>query len=222
MDHTDIIEREAADPRTGEILDQIRATFVEKGFDGASMQELARSAGMSAGNFYRYFPSKTAIVEALIARDLTEVMEDFAVVIRSADPLESLRTIVSRRVAIPAPDRGAELWAEMEAVASRESGVGAMCTTLQTGIDAQIIGTFARIAGRSADYMRRTQSHSVDALMLLVKGAAIRACRPTDATDPEAFHALVMRLFDTIMADIAALAEACPDATNPGTNERGV
>ena len=52
--------------REDEILDRIRSIFAEKGFDGASMQELARAAGMSVGNFYRYFPSKSAIVEALI------------------------------------------------------------------------------------------------------------------------------------------------------------
>jgi AcrR family transcriptional regulator len=29
------------------------------------MQDLARAAGMSVGNFYRYFPSKAAIVQAM-------------------------------------------------------------------------------------------------------------------------------------------------------------
>ncbi len=38
------------------ILAQARAAFVEKGFDGASMQDLARAAGMSAGNFYSLLP----------------------------------------------------------------------------------------------------------------------------------------------------------------------
>ena len=52
-------------PREYEILDNIRHTFAEKGFDGASMQDLARAAGMSVGNFYRYFPSKAAMVEAI-------------------------------------------------------------------------------------------------------------------------------------------------------------
>ena len=45
-----------ADQRSVEILALVRQAFVEKGFDGASMQDLARSAGMSVGNFYRYFP----------------------------------------------------------------------------------------------------------------------------------------------------------------------
>ena len=62
----------AAVQRGSDILERIKAVFAEKGFDGASMQDLARSAGMSAGNFYRYFPSKDAIIAAMVERDLAD------------------------------------------------------------------------------------------------------------------------------------------------------
>ena len=39
--------------RIAEIIVSVRTAFAEKGFDGASMQDLARAAGMSVGNFYR-------------------------------------------------------------------------------------------------------------------------------------------------------------------------
>ena len=81
------IAEPAVRPRELEILDQIRGIFAEKGFDGASMQELARAAGMSVGNFYRYFPSKAAMVEAMITRDLAEVEEKFACIAAAEDPL---------------------------------------------------------------------------------------------------------------------------------------
>ena len=45
------------DYRTESILEGAKRAFAEKGFDGASMQDIARAAGMRAGNFYRYFPS---------------------------------------------------------------------------------------------------------------------------------------------------------------------
>jgi len=60
-------------PREREILAAIRPVFAAKGFDAASMQDLARAAGMSVGNFYRYFPSRAAIVAAIIQVDLEEV-----------------------------------------------------------------------------------------------------------------------------------------------------
>ena len=50
------------------------------------MQDLARAAGMSVGNFYRYFPSKAAIVEQLIAHDLAEMEGHFAEIMTSPFP----------------------------------------------------------------------------------------------------------------------------------------
>ena len=79
-----------SDDRTALILESVKRAFAEKGFDGASMQDLARAAGMSAGNFYRYFPSKDAIVSAMIMRDLAEVKADFACLLASPDPAEAL------------------------------------------------------------------------------------------------------------------------------------
>ncbi len=75
-----------ADQRSAEILASVRQAFVEKGFDGASMQDLARAAGMSVGNFYRYFPSKAAIIKAMIEVDLAEIQRDFATILGSRRP----------------------------------------------------------------------------------------------------------------------------------------
>ena len=76
------------DQKIADILVRVRSAFIEKGFDGASMQDLARAAGMSVGNFYRYFPSKSAIVEQLIAYDLDEMQAEFAQVIKSDHPID--------------------------------------------------------------------------------------------------------------------------------------
>ena len=99
-----------ADARSVEILDRVRHAFAEKGFDGASMQDLARAAGMSVGNFYRYFPSKAAIVEGLIHRDLSEIEAVFASVMGSPDPLGALRAAAftpeeMRRIGVENPRR---------------------------------------------------------------------------------------------------------------------
>ncbi|MEA1833023.1 TetR/AcrR family transcriptional regulator [Methylobacterium durans] len=48
-----------------QILDGARAVFLGSGFDGASMGEIARAAGVSKGTLYVYFDSKEALFEAL-------------------------------------------------------------------------------------------------------------------------------------------------------------
>ena len=87
-----------ADIRSAEILASVRQAFVDKGFDGASMQDLARAAGMSVGNFYRYFASKSAIIQALILQDAAQIRNDFAAIINSVDPMATLRRAIHDRI----------------------------------------------------------------------------------------------------------------------------
>ncbi|MDI7776662.1 TetR/AcrR family transcriptional regulator [Asticcacaulis sp. EMRT-3] len=60
------------------ILDAAIACAIRSGFRGASMDEIAREAGLSVGVIYRYFSSKEAIIEAIVARDLDEIQNKVA------------------------------------------------------------------------------------------------------------------------------------------------
>jgi AcrR family transcriptional regulator len=55
--------------RREQILDAACACFVRNGFHRTTMQDLAREAGMTAGNFYHYFRSKEALVLGLVERE---------------------------------------------------------------------------------------------------------------------------------------------------------
>ncbi|MGO4704361.1 TetR/AcrR family transcriptional regulator [Microvirga sp. 2MCAF38] len=60
-----------------QILDGAREVFLARGFDGASMGEIAKTAGVSKGTLYVYFDSKEALFEALTTeekRGLAEVL----------------------------------------------------------------------------------------------------------------------------------------------------
>ena len=48
-----------------QIMEGARAVFLAQGFDGASMGEIARQAGVSKGTLYVYFDSKEALFEAI-------------------------------------------------------------------------------------------------------------------------------------------------------------
>ncbi len=63
--------------RRDEILAAAQRCFVRSGFHQTSMQEICSDAGMSAGNLYRYFPSKEAIIAGIAERDRAEVAQDF-------------------------------------------------------------------------------------------------------------------------------------------------
>jgi len=58
-----------AGARRQQILDAAGRCFREHGFHSASMQLIARTAGMSGGHTYHYFENKEAIIAAIVAAD---------------------------------------------------------------------------------------------------------------------------------------------------------
>src|ERR1700736_3788986 len=55
-----------------QILDGARRVFLDLGFDGASMGEIARSAGVSKGTLYVYFADKHRLFEAIVEEESIE------------------------------------------------------------------------------------------------------------------------------------------------------
>src|ERR1700749_370846 len=55
-----------------QILDGTRKVFMDLGFDGARMGEIARSAGVSKGTLYVYFADKTRLFEAIVEETALE------------------------------------------------------------------------------------------------------------------------------------------------------
>jgi AcrR family transcriptional regulator len=52
-----------------QILDGARKVFMDLGFDGASMGEIARAAGVSKGTLYVYFADKNRLFEAIVEEE---------------------------------------------------------------------------------------------------------------------------------------------------------
>ena len=74
-----------AEPRTARveaqrkrILDAAQSCFIERGFHGASMANIAETADMSAGLIYRYFENKSAIILAIVEEQLVLLREEIS------------------------------------------------------------------------------------------------------------------------------------------------
>ncbi|HEX7061702.1 MAG TPA: TetR/AcrR family transcriptional regulator [Woeseiaceae bacterium] len=67
------------------ILEAAQACFVQHGFHAASMSKIAETAGMSPGLIYRYFDGKSAIILAIIERQLERARADIAALETGAD-----------------------------------------------------------------------------------------------------------------------------------------
>lgn len=190
----------ATELRSHEILASLRQAFAEKGFDGASMQDLARAAGMSVGNFYRYFPSKAAIVQAMCGMDMAEIQRDFADVQASDAPLHCLRNRIMGHFGEEALKDG-QLWAEVTAASIRKPEIGAVARQMEDGITAFLATVFARITRRSLEEARSRYEGECQMLILLVKGVATRTAQFGPASPALATE--VMRIVDDILTKIS-------------------
>ena len=56
--------------RQADILEAALAEFARHGFSGARMEDVARGAHVSKGTVYLYYPTKQALFEALVRRDV--------------------------------------------------------------------------------------------------------------------------------------------------------
>lgn len=67
-----IVNKEEFDAKRAEILDSAQRLVLTKGYERMTLQDILSDLGMSNGAFYHYFPSKPAVLEALIERMLGE------------------------------------------------------------------------------------------------------------------------------------------------------
>ena len=61
-------KRERGKQRVAALLDAAAAVFTEKGFDAATMTEIAARAGAPIGSLYQFFPSKEVLADILVRR----------------------------------------------------------------------------------------------------------------------------------------------------------
>jgi len=67
--------------------------FARLGFHGASMQDICAEAGMSAGNLYRYFRSKEAIIAAIAEIERERNYQALALLDEHEDPVEGMKAL---------------------------------------------------------------------------------------------------------------------------------
>ena len=85
--------------RRESILDAALACFVERGFHGTAIPQIAREAGIAAATIYHYFDSKEAMVNALYRRWKGEVAQRvFAAFPPTATPREQVAVVWDQMV----------------------------------------------------------------------------------------------------------------------------
>ena len=103
------LKRGQADERIPEILAAATAVFIEKGYVGARMDDIAERLGVSKPILYRHFKSKHVLLEKVLYRELTFLFVEATDAIRNyAGPLKPLiQAVLARTNPDPASTQSA-------------------------------------------------------------------------------------------------------------------
>ncbi len=151
--------------------------FGRAGFHGASMQDICAEAGMSAGALYRYFPSKAAIIVAIVEAEREEHARMFAPLEHAADPLAALQLLGEAFLSQQTTGTGGMLTFDVIAEAGRNPEV-------QQAVE------------KTADFVRTTLCRA------MTRGQALGVVDPK--LDIEAACHLIMALGDGLCVQIGS------------------
>ncbi len=158
------LEADGTANRAARILDAAERCFVRQGFHRTTMQDVAAEAGMSAGNLYRYFPSKDAVVAGLAERDRAEMSRDFDV-LASADDVVAALDALGHKHFSDEPREKAILVLQIWAEATRDPAF------------ADVAGVFERDAvGRMTQVFAQAQARGTIDPALDARDVAVLVC----------------------------------------------
>lgn len=206
MPPMDVMTPDITSPKVLSILDQVKGVFAAKGFEGASMQDLAQAAQMSVGNFYRYFPSKHTIVTAMIRRDLMEIEADFEALRASENPSQTFLHLLASRIDNLSMAEAA-LWTEMQAASFRVPEIAELKLSLEMSIRAGLIDALARLHGKNGPDDIERFGTLADLTIVMVHGyAQCLSCRRLNKDDA-ATKALAKMVFETLRSALLSAGE---------------
>ncbi len=199
--------------RRQRILEAAEHAFVRHGFHATTMQHVADEVGTSAGNLYRYFPSKEAIVEGLCELDQAkraEAFAGFAELLAGNGDITKAMCAGLREHVVGKPREKARLIVEMWAEAGRNPRVAA----ITRAIDADVLNGLERLmdAAKAAGVASPRLDPSFGARFFVTFVAGLfKRMAIEDDFDPEAETPMAVGVLKALFA-----GKLSPDPDGPG------
>ncbi|MDR2014765.1 MAG: TetR/AcrR family transcriptional regulator [Azoarcus sp.] len=186
--------------RRVQILDAAAHCFRAYGFHGASIANISRQAGMSAGHIYHYFESKEAIIAAIVQRDLERLVAIWAKLRASQDVRETMVELSAAEVKNIMDPFSAGLRLEIVTEAARNPEVARIVQAADCCCKESLAETLrlARHAGGKNDD-EETLAAMSEIIVAMFEGLMVRAIR-NPMIDRERITVMVQRVMRQIIA----------------------
>ncbi len=169
-------QRQRGRLRVAAILEAGAAAFREKGYDAVTMTEIAARSGTTFGSLYRFFPSKEALANALLAQYAERALD------RLAELADLAATMTPAALADALIDFMMKLQSERSfAMALMEAGAGD--GDKREAFRAAFRASIGTILGRAFPDCAQAKAQAMTAVVLhILKGLATAAPeKPADA-----------------------------------------
>jgi AcrR family transcriptional regulator len=173
--------------RRQQIIDAARVCFVRNGFHGASMQDVIAEAGLSVGAVYRYFKSKSDIVDATADHYAGQLQAAFAALVGEDRPLiEIMQDGIGIIDAAAGPEGPMRLAVQVWAEALRDDRMAVTAQRIYTNLRDNLV-EIARRAVQTGDLPPGTDPNAAGAaLFSLILGYGLQKLL-TGSPDREAY-----------------------------------
>lgn len=182
--------------RRGQILSAAQACVVRHGFHAASMGQIAAEAKMSVGQIYRYFPSKEAIIHAIVERIVAQRLQWMVNPARRID----LPAVFANRSALHGADEHNDriLLLEVTAEATRNAAVAEIVREADRRLHSQAV---ALMRATHPELSEEEATARVEFIIVLSEGTAFRRVTQQRA-DPAVLEALYRDVIDRLLPDL--------------------
>jgi len=161
-------QRVDAQANRGRILDVAEEVF-GKGGESASTEEVARLAGVGIGTVFRHFPTKAALLEAVLAREFDRLRAHADSLLDAADPGEAFLGLFGHLAA-----RAPAKIAITEALLDAGGDFGGDAARISDGLR-QAVGALLRRAQQAGAVRNDVELPEVYALLAGISRAAARS-----------------------------------------------
>lgn len=175
-------EKHAA--RRQQILDAAIACFARNGFHSTRTAQICAEAGMSPGNLFHYFPSKDAIIAAIVEDDQRETLALFTQAAAAEDLYAALLAIIDHSLQLLGEPLYRRISLEVLAEAVRNPVLFASVGRSEAARREALVALLQR--GAQSGQLRLLQSaeQAADWLLLLLDGAFGRAMLEEPFAEP--------------------------------------
>ena len=185
------VDPERHQARRQQILEAAVACFMRKGFHATRTAEICAEAGMSPGNLFHYYPTKEAIIAAIVEEDQRETAARFATAAGARNLYDALIAIVEESLALLADPVYTRIGLEVLAEAVRNPEVFARVAQSEAGRKAQLVHLLATAVERGQARLAMPPAQAADWILLLLDGAFGRAM-VEEHFDAQAYRTLVL------------------------------